>query len=65
MTRLAPRGRAARVVIGAVAAAAVPAFASALPFWMKLPENVSTFGGQIDGLFRLILWITGTIFILV
>lgn len=65
MTRPAPRGRAARVVIGAVAAAAVPALASALPFWMKLPENVSTFGGQIDGLFRLILWITGTIFVLV
>ena len=65
MTRLAPRGRGARVVIGAVAAAAVPALASALPFWMKLPENVSTYGGQIDGLFRLILWITGTIFVLV
>ena len=65
MNRLAPRGRGVRVALGALVAATVPAFASALPFWLKLPENVSTFGGQIDGLFRLILWITGTIFVLV
>ena len=47
------------------AAAALPAVASALPFWLKLPEGVSTYSGRIDGLFRLILWITGTIFVVV
>jgi cytochrome c oxidase subunit 2 len=30
-----------------------------------LPENVSTFGGDVDSLFRLIYYITGTVFILV
>jgi cytochrome c oxidase subunit II len=60
-----PRGRAFRVALAALAAAAVSSFASALPLWMRLPENVSTYGGQIDGLFRLILWITGTIFVVV
>ena len=49
----------------AAAAAAFPASATALPFWMKLPEGVSTYSGRIDGLFRLILWITGVIFVLV
>jgi cytochrome c oxidase subunit 2 len=65
VSRLAPRGRGVRVAVSALGAAAVPALASALPFWMKLPENVSTYGGQIDGLFYLILWITGIIFIVV
>lgn len=60
-----PRGRAFRVALAALAAAAVSSLASALPLWMRLPENVSTYGGQIDGLFRLILWITGTIFVVV
>lgn len=32
--------------------------------WM-LPEPVSTFGGEIDSLYYLILWITGAIFVLV
>ncbi len=31
-------------------------------YWW-LPENISSFGGKIDGLFYLILWITGFIFI--
>lgn len=30
-----------------------------------LPENVSTFGGEIDSLFRLIFWITAIVFVLV
>ena len=47
------------------AAVASPAAASAIPFWMELPEGVSTYSGRIDGLFRLILWITGIIFIVV
>ena len=49
----------------AAAMAAIPSTASALPFWLKLPEDVSTYGNQIDGLFRLILWITGVIFVVV
>ena len=40
-------------------------FAAALPFWLHLPEGVSSYAGKIDGLFRLILWITGIIFVLV
>jgi cytochrome c oxidase subunit 2 len=49
------------------AAAAFPAGAAALslPPWMKLPEGVSTYSGRIDDLFRLILWITGVIFVFV
>jgi len=60
-----PRGRAIRVALAALSAVAIPSLASALPLWMRLPENVSTYGGQIDGLFRLILWITGVIFVVV
>ncbi|MBI1994706.1 MAG: cytochrome c oxidase subunit II, partial [Deltaproteobacteria bacterium] len=30
-----------------------------------MPENVSTFGGEIDSLFYLIYYITGAVFILV
>jgi len=45
--------------------AAFPAAASALPFWLKLPEGVSTYADRIDGLFRLILWLTGIIFVIV
>jgi len=62
---VAPRGRGFRVALSALGAAAVPSLATALPFWLRLPENVSTFGSKIDGLFYLILWITGAIFILV
>jgi cytochrome c oxidase subunit 2 len=65
VTRVLPRGRGIRVAFAALGAAAVPSLASALPFWLRLPENVSTYGGQIDDLFYLILWITGVIFILV
>jgi cytochrome c oxidase subunit 2 len=65
VTRVAPRGRGIRVAFAALGAAAVPSLASALPFWLRLPENVSTYGGKIDDLFYLILWITGVIFIFV
>jgi cytochrome c oxidase subunit 2 len=60
-----PKGRGVRVALAALGTAAVPSLVSALPFWLRLPENVSTFGGKIDSLFYLILWITGVIFILV
>lgn len=63
--RFARRGRSLRVALSALVASALPSFASALPFWLRLPENVSTYGGQIDGLFYLILWITGVIFLVV
>ena len=39
--------------------------AAALPRWMHLPEGVSSYSGEIDGIFRLILWITGVIFVVV
>ena len=63
--RVSPRGRSFRVALFALGAALSPSLAAALPFWLRLPENVSTYGGQIDGLFYLILWITGIIFIVV
>ena len=55
----------ARVLFLALLAAALPALASAVPDWMRLPEGVSSYSGEIDGLFRLILWITGIIFVVV
>jgi cytochrome c oxidase subunit 2 len=36
-----------------------------LPWWLKLPDGVSSFSSQIDDMFTLILWITGIIFIVV
>ena len=60
-----PRGRGIRIGLAALVGAVAPSLASALPFWLKLPENVSTYGGQIDDLFKLILWITGVIFVVV
>jgi cytochrome c oxidase subunit 2 len=48
-----------------VAAAVAAPAAAALPFWMKLPEGVSSYSDRIDGIFRLILWITGVIFVVV
>jgi cytochrome c oxidase subunit 2 len=57
--------RTCRAALLALALAAIPFSASALPFWLHLPEGVSSYSGRIDGLFRLILWITGTIFVVV
>ena len=44
---------------------ALPVSLAAIPFWMKLPDGVSSYAGQIDGMFWLILWITGVIFVIV
>jgi cytochrome c oxidase subunit 2 len=44
---------------------AFPALAGALPIWLRLPEGVSSYSGRVDGLFSLILWITGIIFVVV
>jgi cytochrome c oxidase subunit 2 len=49
----------------ALLGALAPALAAALPIWMKLPEGVSSYSADIDWLFRLILWITGIIFVIV
>ena len=49
----------------ALLGALAPALAGALPIWMKLPEGVSSYSADIDWLFRLILWITGVIFVIV
>jgi cytochrome c oxidase subunit 2 len=45
--------------------AAIPALAGALPKWLTLPEGVSSYSARVDGLFYLILWITGIIFVIV
>ena len=55
----------ARIVLLAFLAALAPRLAGALPFWMHLPAGESSFSGEVDGIFRLILWITGVIFVLV
>ena len=36
-----------------------------LPRWLHLPEGVSSYSGRIDGMFHLIMWITGIIFVVV
>ncbi|MFN2387787.1 MAG: cytochrome c oxidase subunit II [Thermoanaerobaculia bacterium] len=54
-----------RTVLLAFAALLLPVVGVAVPFWLRLPENVSTYGGRIDGLFWLITWITGVIFVVV
>jgi cytochrome c oxidase subunit 2 len=64
--------RAARVLRSALffcGAALLPASARALtavwPEWMRLPEQASTYAPQIDGMFHLIMWITGVVFVIV
>jgi len=57
--------RLARAAFLFLAFAAVPALAGALPIWLRLPEGVSSYSGKIDGLFYLITWITGIIFVVV
>jgi cytochrome c oxidase subunit 2 len=56
---------AARTAVLAFGAVLLPRLAEALPFWMKLPSGESSFSGEIDGIFNLILWITGVIFVIV
>ncbi|HJW13159.1 MAG TPA: cytochrome c oxidase subunit II [Thermoanaerobaculia bacterium] len=61
-----PAGRGAwRAALLAAGLALLPAAGGALPFWLRLPEGVSSYSGKIDGIFRLILWITGIIFVVV
>jgi cytochrome c oxidase subunit 2 len=42
-----------------------PAASRALPIWLHLPEQASSYAGEIDGMFHLIMWITGVIFVVV
>ncbi len=68
MKNITPVTRAARSFRAALffsAAALVPGAARALPFWMHLPEQASTYAPQIDDMFHLIMWITGVIFVVV
>src|SRR5438128_1476920 len=58
-------GKALRTLALALGSVLLAKLAGAVPFWMRLPEGVSSFSGEIDGLFRLILWITGIIFVIV
>jgi cytochrome c oxidase subunit 2 len=60
--------RAARTLRAALfflAAALAPAAAGALPFWLHLPEQASTYAPQVDRLFHVIMWITGVTFVIV
>ncbi len=72
-----PAARAARIVRTALFALpllflAASAMASAsgsagsvLPRWMHLPAGESSYSAKIDGMFHLITWITGVVFVLV
>lgn len=65
-TRFQSAGRALRSALYVfLAAAALPGSAGALPFWLHLPEQASTYAHEIDGMFHLIMWITGIIFVIV
>lgn len=60
--------RAARILRAALfisAAALAPAAAGALPFWLHLPEQASTYAPEVDRLFHVIMWITGVTFVVV
>lgn len=59
--------RPALLLLGALAVgpASASAFSSALPHWLHLPEQASTYAHEIDGMFHLIMWITGIIFVVV
>ena len=60
-----PRRRSLRAPLLVLVLAAFPALARALPIWLRLPDGVSSYSGRVDGLFYLILWITGIIFVVV
>jgi cytochrome c oxidase subunit II len=64
-TRFSRAVRALRPAFFFFGAALVPAAAPALPFWMHLPEQASTFAHEIDSIFHLIMWITGVVFVIV
>jgi cytochrome c oxidase subunit 2 len=57
--------RPALFLLGAALLPARAAVAGALPFWMRLPEQASTYAAPIDDMFHLIMWITGIIFVVV
>ncbi len=63
ISRAARAIRAALFVVGGAAFA--PAAARALPFWLHLPEQASTYAHEIDAIWHLIAWITGIIFVIV
>lgn len=61
-------GRLLRTALLVCPLALASASASALerwPTWMRLPEGVSSYSGKIDGMFHLITWITGIVFVIV
>jgi cytochrome c oxidase subunit 2 len=66
LTKTIPRaGRLLRTALFLLGAALAPATAGALPFWLHLPEQASTYAHEIDGIFHLIMWITGIVFVIV
>lgn len=58
-------GRVLRTALFLLGAALAPASAGALPFWLRLPEQASTYAPEIDDIFHLIMWITGIVFVIV
>ena len=58
-------GRVPRTALFLLGAALTPATAGALPFWLRLPEQASTYAAEIDDIFHLIMWITGIVFVIV
>ncbi|MFY9552206.1 MAG: cytochrome c oxidase subunit II [Thermoanaerobaculia bacterium] len=58
-------GRVPRTALFLLGAALAPASAGALPFWLRLPEQASTYAPEIDDIFHLIMWITGIVFVIV
>lgn len=57
--------RAALSAFTLLAATASASLAADLPSWLHLPEGVSTYSATIDGMFHLIFWITGIVFVIV
>ncbi len=57
--------RALRPALFLFLAVLAPTPAGALPHWMHLPEQASTYAHEIDNMFHLIMWITGVIFVIV
>ena len=64
-TRFHGAVRALRPALFLFLALLAPMPAGALPHWLHLPEQASTYAHEIDGMFHLIMWITGVIFVIV
>ena len=64
-TRFSGAVRALRPALFLFLALGAAAPAAALPIWLHLPEQASTYAHEIDAMFHLIMWITGVVFVIV